>query len=833
MHPAASAGHDLLAAAVAPPGHFDELLSGHEFRPHWERFLRHVGALGAPQLARAQALLTRQIQENGVTYNVYAAGDGPTRPWVLDPLPMIIPAAEWGALAQGLRQRARLLEALAADLHGAQRVLAEGLVPPALVLGHPGFLRACHGVRPPGGVFLHHLAFDLGRAADGRWWVIGTRAQAPSGAGYALENRLIVSRLFPDAFREMHVQMLAQFFRALQEALASGVAAEGETPRLVLLTPGPYSETYFEHAYLARYLGFTLAEGGDLAVRDDRVYVKTLGGLERVHAVLRRLDDDFCDPLELRAESTLGVAGLVQAWRAGNVVVANAFGAGVLEGPGLAGFLPGACERLLAETLALPSVATWWCGEPAALEDALPKLGRLVLRSALPGEPAEPVFLSDLDDAERARWVGRLRAAPERYVLQEHVALSHAPAWREERFASRPLMLRVFLVSDGRGDYHVMPGGLTRIAGPDRHVVSGQRGGGSKDTWVLSDAPIVPFSLLHGRLGIEDIRRSQRVVSSRAGENLFWLGRYAERSESAARLLRAVLERLADTGAGASIASAPVVRTCLRQGLLPVGEAAPTGASRPLEHDLIQAMFDWRRSQSLAFNVEQTMRVASTVRDRLSSDNWRLVNQLFEAFALPDPPSGRLAEVLALLDQAVVLLVAIGGLETGHMTRDDGWRLLSLGRHLERLLYVTTAVGEVAAADDPEQPALLEWLLDLSDSTITYRARFMRGPEWLAVAHLLLFDRRNPRSAVFQLARLAQHVELLPGGGMSELLAELRQAIAACRLAGGDEAGAGVPQDALGALLGRLEALARRLCDEVTLRYFSHVYEPTQATSSR
>ena len=274
-----------------------------------------------------------------------------------------MPAAEWEPIARGLRQRARLLNALAADLYGPQRLVEEGLIPPALVHGHPGFLRACHGVAAPGGVYLHQVAFDLARGPDGRWWVAGTRTQAPSGAGYALENRLTVSRLFPDAFRELRVQRLAQFFLALQETLREGAPCDGEAPHIVLLTPGSYTETYFEHAYLARYLGFTLVEGGDLAVREDRVYLKTLTGLERVHAILRRLDDDFCDPLELRPDSALGVPGLVQAWRAGHVLVANAFGVAVLESPALSEFLPAAAARLLGKPLELPCIPTWWCCE--------------------------------------------------------------------------------------------------------------------------------------------------------------------------------------------------------------------------------------------------------------------------------------------------------------------------------------------------------------------------------------------------------------------------------------------------------------------------------------
>jgi uncharacterized circularly permuted ATP-grasp superfamily protein/uncharacterized alpha-E superfamily protein len=839
-----AAGPPLLASYAAPAGHFDELRAGREaVRPHWRDFARYAEGLSAADLHLKQARVARQIHDNGVTYNVYAAADGPARPWALDVLPMVIPALEWEALARGLRQRARLLNAMAADVYGAQRLLAAGLIPPALVLGHPGFLRACHGVRPAQGVFLHQVAFDLGRAPDGTWQVVGTRAQAPSGAGYALENRLTVSRLFPDAFRELRVHMLAAFFRTVQETLLEGAPREGDTPHVVLLTPGPYNETYFEHAYLARYLGFSLVEGGDLTVRDDRVYLKTLTGLRRVHAILRRLDDDFCDPLELRADSTLGVPGLVQAWRAGNVLVANAFGAGVLESPALLGFLPGSCEYLLGEPLALPSVATWWCGEDLALDDAITRLPEMVIKPAFPDARMEPVFAAELDERARGDWSARLRAAPEAYVLQAYLPLSHAPVWHARTVASRALMLRAFLVADGQGDYRAMPGGLSRIAGDDRHVVSGQRGGSSKDTWALSEAPVETFSLLPGRLRPEDIARSQRAVSSRAGENLFWLGRYAERSENCARLLRAVLSRLADTDTWSAGLSAPLVRTCERHGLLSPAPDLPARDAHRLERDLIADMLDRRTGFSLAFNVEQTVRVAGAVRDRLSSDNWRLVNQLHEAFAgasslSPASPAGpapaaSLAAALELIEEAIVSLVAVGGLEMAHMTRDDGWRFLGIGRYLERLLYVATTAEEVAGAGEVEQPALLEWLLDLSDSTITYRARYMRPPEWLAVADLLLFDRRNPRSAAFQLAKLAKHVRVLPGGDLADLGAEIGRAFAACRAAETAQGDLFASPRSLGDFLRHSQDLACRLSDALTLRYFSHVYEPTQALAAR
>jgi len=822
----------LLDSYRVPGGHFDELLgAGRALRPHWLGFVREAGDLSAEQLSRTEARIARQIHENGVTYNVYAATDGSARPWALDALPLIIPAAEWERLATGLRQRAILLNAMAADCYGEQRLLHGGLIPPALVFAAPGFQRPCHGVSPPAGVFLHHVAFDLARGPDGEWRVVGTRAQAPSGAGYTLENRLIVSRLYPDAFRALRVDVLARFFQGLRETLLLGAPSGSDAPHVVLLTPGPYNETYFEHAYLARHLGFTLVEGGDLTVRDDRVYLKTLKGLDRVHVILRRLDDDFCDPLELRADSTLGVPGLAQSWRAGHVLIANALGASALESPALLGFLPAVSERVLGQPLLVPSVATWWCGEEAARSDALPRIDRMVLKPAFADLRMEPVFMDDLGEDARAEWRRRLLASPERYVLQEYLPLSHAPVWRGNRLESRAVMLRVFLASDGRGDYQVMPGALARVAGGDRHLVSGQRGGSSKDTWALSEAPVDAASLPAGRLHIEDTAQRRHAVSSRAGENLFWLGRYAERSENCARLLRAVLSRLPDREAFPAALRGPVTRACRRQGLLRAASAESPIAPTRLERELIDGLFDRRRTFSLAFNIESTMRVAANVRARLSTDTWRLVNQIPRGFSRPPRPANRLAETLELIDRTIVRLAAVGGLETERMIRDEGWRFVSLGRCIERLLFVTATVAEVVASEDAAEPALLEWLLDLSDNTLIYRARHTHQPEWPPTADLLLFDRHNPRSLAYQLGKLGKHVRLLPASGLAELIREIQVLRASCRMPAAR--GGGLPDDpgALDGLLRDCEGLALRLSEAITLRYFSHVYEPARATA--
>ncbi len=481
-------------------------------RPHWQRLFRQLERSSPEQLRQRQALVERQIQENGVTYNVYADPKGTDRPWALDLLPNLLSAAEWQPIAAGVAQRARLLNALLADLYGDQRLLAEGLLPSELVFGHPNFLWPALGIRPPGGIFLHSYAVDLARDADGRWQVLADRTQAPSGAGYALENRQIVSRALPELYRDLRVQHLAGYFRTLQETLASQAAGDGETPLVVLLTPGRFNETYFEHLYLARQLGFPLVEGHDLTVRDATLYLKTLGGLKRVHAVLRRLDDDFCDPLELRTDSALGIPGLLEAVRQGGVLVANALGSGVLESPGLLGFLPQACRRLLGEELALPSLDTRWCGEPQALEAILAALPDLVIKPAFPGQRCEPLFGHALDSAGLASLGERLRERPQAYVAQRLAQLSQAPVWRDGKagvgLQSRAIGMRVFAVAASDGRYWVMPGGLTRVASAaDAEVVSMQRGGASKDTWVLAERAVGGEPLRPRRLGVRDLVR--------------------------------------------------------------------------------------------------------------------------------------------------------------------------------------------------------------------------------------------------------------------------------------------------------------------------------------
>ncbi len=490
---------------------------------------------------RATEFTRRMIVENGITYNVYADLKGRDRPWVLDPLPYLISAREWQAIELGVAQRARLLNAVLVDLYGKQELLSQGALPAEIPFGHPNFLWPCTGAKLSGDRWLSLYAVDLARSADGRWWVLADRTQAPSGPGYALENRQIVRRAFPHLAQSMDVRPLGAFFAAVRDELLRGAE---EAPLAVVLTPGSFNETYFEHSYLARQLGFPLVEGHDLTVRDENVYLKTLSGLRRVHTILRRLDDDFCDPVELRVDSALGVPGLLAAVRAGKVVVANALGSGVLESAAWLGFLPAIAEQLIGEKLRLPSVASWWCGEPPAFASVIANLSNLVIKPSFPNQKLGPVFGSELNADEREALIARIRARPHAFVAQEHLAFSQAPVWYSKNadgLSGRALGIRVYAIATPRG-YRVMPGGLARFAS-DAHaeIVSMQRGGGSKDIWVLCDSEEASEEAIAPIASVDRAPHRHHDLPSTLVENLFWMGRYAERCDYKTRLLRATL----------------------------------------------------------------------------------------------------------------------------------------------------------------------------------------------------------------------------------------------------------------------------------------------------
>ena len=832
----------LLAIYPRSPRRYDEMLSGEgETRPHWQKFFDRLDSLAPDEMLERLEFVDRRIQENGVTYNVYADAKGSDRPWALDPLPLIIPHDEWAELSAAVAQRARLLNAMLGDLYGERRLLAEGLLPPALVYGQHGYLWPCQDIKPPGGVWLHNYAVDLARSPDGRWWVIADRTQAPSGAGYALENRLIVSRVFPEMFRKLHVQHIADYFRDQQDGLAAlAPLDEGEQPHVVLLTPGPYNETYFEHAYLARYLGYPLVEGQDLTVRGETVYLKTLLGLKRVHVILRRQDDSYCDPLELRGDSALGISGLINVARAGRVVIANALGSGMVASGALMGFLPAICRELLGEELAMPSVGTWWCGEKPALDYVRENFDDLVIKPAYPSQHMDPVFGYELQGEARTEMMQRIEARPHAYVAQELVELSQVPTWsreHERRLLARAVGLRAYAVATPDG-YSVMPGGLARVsAGANARIISMQRGGSSKDAWVLTDGRVSDFTMLKSSFGVREIVRAGANLTSRVVENLYWLGRYSERFDGSARMLRVALGRLVEAGGQRTPAIDSALELAELLHILPgpdeEGEVKEGG-----EHGLLSAIYDPEQAGSLAGTINNVMWSARHVRERLSLDHWHSLNRLQREQQAAQKRHPRLSEAISFLDRVLGVSSSLTGFAMDNMTRDDGWRFLMIGRRLERLTFLTQTLANFLHMPSARGAGALDWLLELADSIITYRSRYSRLPELLPVIDLLVFDDSNPHGVVFQASELVRYFERIMAdiGEPGDLrLAEALERLRAFDLARYENQrfdqciDCSACQD-LAALLTDLDRAAEAYSDWLGMRFFTHVSDVSRQT---
>jgi uncharacterized circularly permuted ATP-grasp superfamily protein/uncharacterized alpha-E superfamily protein len=725
--------------------------------------------------------LERQLRDNGVTYNVYADEGGPQRPWSLDLFPLIVEPESWQQIEAGVLQRMRLLEQVMVDVYGPQQLLVQGLLPPALVQGHPGYLRAMHGVKPVGGTHLHIAAFDLARGPDGHWWVVSQRCQAPSGLGYLLENRLAISAQFTGAFEAMKVQRLAGTYRALMSSLKK-MSPAGQDAHLALLTPGPYNETYFEHAYLARYLGLTLVEGSDLIVRDEHLYLKTLKGLVPVHGLLKRVDDEYLDPLELRSDSTLGVPGLLQAIRAGHVLVANAPGSAFLESPALLGFLPALSLHLLGEELLLPALPTWWCGERSAMEEALPRLRDCAIKPTYPGSPShdsfEAVLGRDLQPRELDEWAGRIVRQSEDYTVQAYQPLSQMPTWRGDATAGhmepRSMMLRVFAVSDGAQAWRVLPGGLARLAGTAAETAAMQRGGSSADVWALTLGEVDQSTLLQPHLTPASLAHRKRLVTSRAAENLFWLGRYTERTENAIRLARLTLECLNGEDQSSPRLLAWLGRMAVSNTLVLPGVPSPAQARRVFERSLIASLGSTEGATSVGYYLRALKMAGSTVRERLSQAHWRVIvraeEELFAACAKHSRAGDYSSlEALQILKNTSDHMAAITGAQTDRMTRDDGWRLLSIGRHIERLSFLASSLASGFETGMVHTMGGFEAMMELFDSTITFHAQYQQSRDMAALIDLLVLDPDNPRSLAWVTQTLRGRLAKLAGSEPGQL----------------------------------------------------------------
>ncbi len=798
-------------------GVYDEMMDDQNaVRPHWRPFAEYYRRITEPEIKRLALETERRLKEQGVNYHVYHDPEGMRRTWQLDPLPMVLQDADWQQLEKGIQQRARLFSALLKDLYSDQRCLKKGIIPSELIYLHPGFLPSLMGgaMQP-----LSFFASDLTRGPDGKWWVLADRTQGPSGAGYVLEARMVSKRVLGAEPGEVTTLPLTPFFQQFKRQVAALAPDKSREPTIVLLSPGIGNEVYFEHAYLVAQLGITLVQGDDLTVRQGKVYLKTVDDLKQVDVIIRRVDDSFCDPLLLRSDSYLGVPGLAQAQISGKVGMANPLGSGVMESAGLLPFLPDLAKFYLSEELILPNVATWWCGQASERDHVINHFDDLVIKKV--DRTAQVIFGAQLTRAQKAELHAQIEAEPWLYVGQQVISFSTVPTLTVDEIEPRHLVLRSFAVGNGE-HYEVMPGGLTRVS-PDAHtfVVSGQVGGKSKDTWVLSRQEQSKDKNL--AKVVRHRKHAAAVLTSRAAEHLFWMARYLERTESLLRLIRAYVKRLdsyRDYGFESDLE--------VLSGLKPQFDLyCSMGKNRLVRMDAVQAfLLNAQKVGSMSYNLHAAIHSAYTVKDLWSGDCWRAVEEMEELLEY----SERNLNVVAL-DQFTQpflnALLAFWGACMESMAVDQGGLWLQMGRRLDRSLNILSSLyWLVQECTDSTEDGLREAILESNDSLNSYRRRYGTEITYDTVWQHLLLELTNPRSLVHTLAKIEPDLQLLnrtPHQGLTLLEKRVLAALTPLRLA---EAtawhNAEKSRGELAPFLLNIKETLIQLGQNIELQYFKH-----------
>jgi uncharacterized circularly permuted ATP-grasp superfamily protein/uncharacterized alpha-E superfamily protein len=845
----------LINSYQPPVGRWDEMVGhGDGIRPAWAGLAATLNELGSEEIRRRKQSIAEQLRLNGVTYHVYGDSRGADRLWSLDPVPMLLESAEWEGVERGLIQRAELLDLILRDIYSNRNLVKEGLIPALFLFSHPGFQRACSGNLSTQKRMLNFYSADLSRGADGSFRVVSDRAQNPSGYGYALENRAVLSRSMPSLFRTTGAHRLDAFFQAFRRGLVQSAPPGVRDPFIVLLSPGPENETFFEQAYLASYLGIPLIRGGDLTAKDGGIHLQSLEGHRKVDVILRRVDDSFCDPLELNGSSLLGVPGLLQAVRNRNVTVCNALGSGILGGSGLMSFLPAICRHYFGQDLLLPSAPTYWCGDKSQRDMALDKFEEMVIKPLYQGASRSTWFVKNLNFEQKEKLLARIRAKPQLYLAQEQMQLGTAPCFLTDRLEARPLVVRSFLASVD-DSYWVMPGALTRVAPrADSTEVTGQGGGISKDTWILTSEPIRWSNKSESSLDSElsrdpkilagqnlplRLNRQQGPLPGFAAENLFWMGRYQERLECQIRAWRDMLGHLGDSRILSQKEKTDWLH--LIQIFQPEFQILSPDPDQ-IENDLKFSLVDEELLGSPAFNKAALRRAARGVRDLLPDDCWLAIHALMLAPNLEEPLTGPQPEAnsfeagLALLrlDHEILMLAGLAGLEKESISVGPVRRFILLGRCLERALCTVRMLNAGLSRNlNPSEP-LLNALLAFHDSELIYRQRYQREIQVGALADLLIADELNPRSIAHQLARFAEELNHLPLGGsltLSTCQKTMLKALTSVRVfEAGNQGGLSSPSENEGFehLMGNLETWLNQVSELLAKEFF----QPTAAPQS-
>ena len=767
---------------------------------------------------------------------------GTPQAWELDPIPVVLDSQEWESFAGALSQRMRLIDLLLQDVYGPQRWIAEGILPAQLVYNAPGYIRAARRARAmeihaPETPMLYLYAVQASRSASGRWLVHADRTQGPSGCGHAIENRLAISRIHAESFQSMQVSRIADFFMKLRQAIQDGAPGKDKSMRTLLLSPGVQSPTYFEDAYLARYLGYTLSQSADLTVRSGKLYLKTLGGLLPVDCILRRLADTQCDPLDIDPNHTEGVAGLAAAAKLGNVFLANALGTGWGESPALTAMLPKLAKPILNEELRLANSPMWWCGEPESLEYTLDHFREMRIRDAFVRHSANQIDVAALSAVQQDQLLAQIRAEPWAFVAVEPPKLSYVPTWVDRQVVAWPAMFR-FFASHQRGQIHVLPGGVARVAADPRQLDESLASGTmSKDVWVLSQGPVKPVSLLSGSRNSSELRRSGLDLPSRVAEHLLWLGRFCERTEFLARHARYCTSQLTSERASDSVSTSWWIVRALSDFMGMAAISDSKSATVLLRGKLAEFLLDRTRSDGIANAIDGILRNAQNIRDRLSFDSWQIISRLDYSVLVPwATPRNTIGDTLLILNQIIGLLSAFSGLASESMTRGPGWLFLDLGRRIERAHCLLRLLDRTLVPVQANHRPILESLLDICDCSMTYRYRYLMSFETGPVLDLLVADQTNPRGLSFQFMKIANHLDALNIGDKTELavqrkrLSEIRGSL---RLLDCDAIGEFSEENTLLGISERTLLKPRlaectesliQLTDFITRRFFTHTH---------
>lgn len=745
--------------------YYDELIGPNgQVRPHWEKIAASFYTMGQPQLKQKASEVAQLLRENGVTYNTYGDPDGMNRPWNLDPIPMVFSAEEWEFIERGIKQRATLLNLILKDLYGPKKLIAEGFLPLELIYNHGGFLRQVDKIDEEKDLLINY-AVDLARGPDGKLWVLHDRTDTPSGIGYALENRAAMTRVFPAMVRDNKVQKIAPYFQVFKNTLSTLSTGNIESPRIVLFSSGPAYRTYFEHAYLSSFLGFTLALGADLTMSNGNIWLKTLDGLKKVDVLLRRVNDIYCDPLEFDASSTIGIVGLMEAIRQEKVAVANPLGTRILENPGLMAYLPQICRHLLGEELLISSVSTWWCGQDDARQHVFDNMHQLIIKNVYRDERNAPYVGAELSEEEALKLKKEISQNPSLYVAQTMVDFSTTPTLIHGNMEARNAVLRGFAVKDTEKDeYVVMPGGLARSSAKKGvFVLSRQSGGISKDVWVVG-------SKIAEKINIktkQDVQQQEVLLPSRTGEHLFWMGRYLERSLSTIRLFRIILKKFNESDNEQSVEKDDTLSTLLTTLTTLTGTLPGFTESKTLlnpEKELLDVASNPKRVGSLSQSLELFLSNGYSVRDRLSLDTWRILDKISFLDRKLKKEDANLANIYHRLDDLIVHLMAFNGLNLDNMTREPSWRLLNIGRAIETSIRTSLMLQNTLTrkSDEEKEKAIMELVLMANESLVTYRYQYRSTLELSAVLRLLLTEEKNPKSVAYQIASIEEHLANMP-----------------------------------------------------------------------